>query len=235
MTALRKREDLHRRTYQRVRRDSRPAGGGWEEGFRCRLSRKELLQLKIAAEKFDVRSRQRGRRNGLAGGYVALRVLGLFANLAIKHQGWVAIGAVEIARLVGCSYSAVRRALGALRGAKVIRWARRWREAEDRPASAGGNPRGASVEQDTNLYLVDFPPEVRRALGISVPSAPDDELARRAERDRQRRDMSAEESGLGAALRRLSRAVLGPGDWLDSAGPPLRDNESSWGAESGTV
>jgi hypothetical protein len=214
MSAARKRESWSRRTWQRVRRESLPSGGGWEEGYRCKLNRRELLQVRIAAERLDIRSRKRGRRNGVVGGYVALRVLGLFANLARKHGGWVAIGAVEIARLVGCSYSAVRRALSALKLAKVVAWARRWREAEDK----ADNPRGLSVEQDCNLYRLDFPAEARRELGLGAPTAPDDELQRRADRDAERRRCHADEPtgpggrSLRGALDRLSLHVVGGGD-----------------------
>ena len=48
---------------------------------------------------------------------------------------------------------------------------------------------------------------MRRELGVAPAEAPDDELSRRAERDRQRKWWGAEESGLLAPLDRIGAAL----------------------------
>lgn len=168
-----------------------------------------------AAERFEILTKQKGRKNG-ALGYTGLRVLKALLEFLDYRTGRLEPSYLAIARKAGLSVSAVAAALKRLVLHGFLCMVRRY----EPTGNTGGGPQ---VRQITNAYAVSFPAEAAASLKPrSAPPLPADEVQRRrdarAERERLicqlpdwqqpivRADVSQPE--LEAALSSLGRAVF---------------------------
>ena len=168
-----------------VRRGSRLAGT-CEGAFWRRTDRQEMRRVVLAAQRYDLAERQRGRRNGPLG-HVGLEVLDLLANLVSYRSGRLEPSIAYLMGKLRRSKDAVVRALAALREHGFLDWLRRHEAVE---LAEGPGPR---VRQVSNAYRLSLP-----RAGRAAPGAP----ARRAAAARRR--------GAGArGPRRLGRRAEG--------------------------
>lgn len=157
-----------------VRRHSRLVGR-CEGTFWRATSRAEVRRVVLAARRFDLAGRQRGRRNGPLG-HVALEVLDLLANLVRYRTGRLDPSLDFLAGTLRRSRDAVWRALRALRAHGFLDWLRRY--------VPTGAERGPQVRQTTNAYRLSLPPQALTLLGRlgRTPSLPDDVAQAREDR-----------------------------------------------------
>jgi hypothetical protein len=175
----RKPEPEHRRTRQRLHRNSLIAGGDWEQPWRNTQSDDELRRIKWAARLQDERGRKAKaphRRNGPLG-HIARELLELLCNLARRGKGWLYMSIEGLAQKLGYSQSAVHAAKDALKRHGFLDWARRYVEVEGE-----GHARGPQVEQTSNIYRLALPRAAEELLAIFQRPAPPpvDEEARKA-------------------------------------------------------
>ncbi len=140
-----------------VRRGSRLVGsceGAWWR----RTDRQEVRRVLLAARRYELAARERGRRNGPLG-HVALEVLELLANLVSYRSGRLEPAIVYLMRRLRRSKDAVVRALAALRAHGFLDWLRRHEKVE---LVEGPGPR---VRQVSNAYRLSLPPRAARLLG----------------------------------------------------------------------
>lgn len=186
-----RREPLHRRTLQKVRRNSLVAGGAWEDDdrFRTRLDDRDLSDLHKAAVAYDRKHKPAGRRNGPLG-YVALALLDVMVRLEIRMRRGVTFSVATLAEMLKLSPSAVHAAKARLKRHGFLGWVRRYVEKD-----GAGHARGPQVEQTSNRYWLALPEIARRVLGKlrRRPPLPDDEAQRRAALAAQYRDMAGQD------------------------------------------
>ncbi len=156
-----------RRTYQPIRRHSRPAGH-CEGVFWRSTSRRDVEQIKLAAKRYELATRQPGAQNG-ALGFVALEVLDLFANLVNFRNGRLEPSLDFLMAKLKRSRDAIVRALAALRAHGFLDWLRRFEP-------TGNEGRGPQVRQVSNAYRLFLPRRAAAMLGrfFKIPPAPDD-------------------------------------------------------------
>lgn len=169
-----------RRTHQPVRRKSHLAGKH-DRQFWKPTSRKEVAQIVLAAKRYELGTREAGKRNGRLG-FVAIEVLELFANMVSYRTGQLDPSIDTLMRKLRRSRDAIVRALRALRDHGFLDWLRRY-------VPTGNEGRGVQVKQTSNAYRLLLPQKLVQWLGAwgwSVP-LPDDfshaTEARRAEMD----------------------------------------------------
>lgn len=157
-----------------VQRHSRLAGR-CEGTFWRATTRQEVRRVVLAARRFDLVGRQRGRRNGPLG-HVALEVLDLLANLVRFRTGRLDPSLDFLAATLKRSRDAVWRALRALRAHGFLEWLRRYV-----PTGAESGPQ---VKQTTNAYRLSLPQRALALLGRMgrMPPLPDDVAQVREER-----------------------------------------------------
>jgi hypothetical protein len=162
-----------------VRRHSRPAGR-CEGLFYRRITAQEAGQLRLAARKYELATKEAGARNG-ALGTVALEVLDYLTRL-VGRDGRLDPSLDFLMAKLRRSRDAIHRALKALRAHGFLDWLRRY-------VPTGNEGRGVQVQQTSNAYRLSMPERARRLLGrIGIPCpAPDDfthgRAARAAEAD----------------------------------------------------
>lgn len=208
-----KREPLSRRTFQKVRRDSCYPGN--ERDLWRPTNAAEMRQALRAAERYEVKHKPKGKRNGPLG-HVALEVYRALWNRIRFTDGRLDPSIAWLMRQLGRSRAAIVAALARLRTKGFLRWIRRI----ERIDGAAGE-RGPQVRQMSNAYALDVP-EAARALAAAVV-LPDDERARREAIARIERDWKQEEfdrSPLGKALATYEAAMR------KSASLPSRQNPS---------
>jgi len=205
-----------RRTYQPIRRHSRPAGR-CEGVFWRPTSRRDVEQIKLAAKRYELATRQPGARNG-ALGFVALEVLDYLTNLVNFRTGRLDPSLDFLMAKLKRSRDAIVRALAALRAHGFLDWLRRFE-----PTGIEG--RGPQVRQVSNAYRLSLPRRAAAMLGrfFMTPPAPDDhahaqeihaaeiEAYRAAMSELERTMMDVDpEDPLGASLLRMaqSRALM---------------------------
>jgi hypothetical protein len=149
-------EPEHRRTHQKVRRQSRPAGGQWEREWSGRISWNERGRILLAARMLDERTKKPGDRTG-ALGLEGLKVLELALNMLHKH-GRFDMAYDTIAEVTRMARSCVATVLKRLKAAGFLDWTRRF--------VTTGEPgrRGPQCEQTSNLYKVSLPPEAAKLV-----------------------------------------------------------------------
>ncbi len=159
-----------------VRRGSRLAGS-CEGAFWRRTDRQEVRRVVLAAKRYEVVGRERGRRNGPLG-HVALEVLELLANLVSYGSGRLEPSYAYLMVKLRRSKDAVHRALAALRAHGFLDWLRRHEAVE---LVEGPGPR---VRQVSNAYRLSLPARAARLLGhlLSSPPLPDDVVAEHEDR-----------------------------------------------------
>jgi len=128
----------------------------------------------LAAKRYELAGRERGRRNGPLG-HVALEVLELLANLVSFRSGRLEPSYAYLMRTLKRSKDAVHQALTALRQHGFLDWLRRHEKIE---LVEGPGPR---VRQVSNAYRLSLPPRAARLLGhlLSASPLPDDVVQER--------------------------------------------------------
>lgn len=201
-----------RRTHQPIRRLSRPAGR-CEGVFWRPTSRRDVEQIKLAAKRYELATRQPGARNG-ALGFVALEVLEYLGNLVNFRTGRLDPSLDFLMGKLRRSRDAIVRALKALRDHGFVDWLRRFEP-------TGNEGRGPQVRQVSNAYRLSLPRRAVAMIGrfFQAPPAPDDHLQRQenhaaeveayraasSELERTMMDVDPE-NPLGAALLRFARS-----------------------------
>lgn len=156
-----------RRTHQPIRRNSRPAGR-CEGVFWRPTNRRDVEQIKLAAKRYELATRQPGARNG-ALGFVALEVLEYLGNLVDFRTGRLDPSLDFLMAKLRRSRDAIVRALAALRDHGFLDWLRRFEP-------TGNEGRGPQVRQISNAYRLSLPRRAAAMLGrfFQIPPAPDD-------------------------------------------------------------
>lgn len=199
------------RTFEPVRRHSRPAGR--EAGFWRPFDRRDVPRFMLAAERFERMTRQKGQRCGQLGS-VALEVLRELLRLVDYRTGRLDPAITTLCERIRRSRDAVVRGLARLRDAGFLDWVRRY-------VPTGNEGRGVQVQQTSNAYRLTLPPIAAKLLGRAAQPAPvpEDEQQRRAEAQAARVAMiealplweqpaqMIEDSGLAEILSQLGRGI----------------------------
>lgn len=153
---------------------------GDEEDFFRPITRHEVAAIKKAANDFEVRTKQKGCRNGKLG-YTALRILDVLLKLIDYRTGRLEPSYLWIKSKTGLSISAIAEGLKRLADCGFLQIKRRYRKSE----ALAGPP----VRQISNAYRFTYPKWLLVALQKArfVP-LPDDEAFRleQAEADHER-------------------------------------------------
>jgi hypothetical protein len=167
-----------RRTFQKVRRDSKLVGTCEKDLWRATDNRQMRLALR-AAERYDKKHKPKGKRNGPLGytGLLVLRALWLRIRF---DDGCLCPSIQWIMNAARLSRGAVVAALKRLKLNGFVTWRRRLEY-------VGGPPgvRGPQVKQATNAYALGLPGRALQAEleASTAPLTPADELHRRRERE----------------------------------------------------
>ena len=197
----RRHEPLERRTCEPVRRDSWVAGGAWESAWRCRLGRRELNELVLAARIYRERLWRAGDREGLFT-EIGLSMLEKLAAMARRTPRRLLNVSLSLwATLCGHSPDTINQQRKRLEEHGFL-------ESQRRLAPTGERGRrGVQVKQVENVYRLRLPEAARRMLGRFGVKAPPPEdhvhQARegRALADRQDQERRALQAADGAAAR----------------------------------
>lgn len=198
---------------QPVRRHSRLAGR-FEGTFYAPFKKDDVGRYMLAAERYELTTRQKGKRYGKLGS-VALEVLRELLRLVDYRTGRLEPRIDTIQRRTRRSRPAVVRALAALRGAGFLDWIRRY--------VPTGQVEGPRVRQTSNAYRLSLPAAAARLLGAWAKAAPipDDHDHQAQAADRARAEGAFEDSPLGDLF----------GRW----GGLLRDREFTERSQSGII
>jgi hypothetical protein len=173
-----------------VRRGSHLAGRH-EATFWRGTDRQEVRRIILAARRYELAERKRGRRTGPLG-HVALEVLELLAHLVSYRTGRLEPSLEYLMRKLRRSKDAVVRALQSLRAHGFLDWLRRY-------VPTGQEGRGPQVKQTSNAYRLSMPAQAMRLLGRLAHASPVPEdvshaqEARRAELDAYRASLPLDE------------------------------------------
>lgn len=214
-----------RRTFQKVRRDSKPVGTVEADLWRPTDSRQMRQALK-AAERFERAHKPKGRRNGPLG-HVGLEVYRALWSFVRFRDGCLCPSLEGIMKACRRSRGAVVAALKRLQAKGFVAWQRRL-EYTGGPAGV----RGPQVRQATNAYALGIPGGALALLAFPFP-IPADQL----ERDKARKAFvrfceraAFDFSPLGDAVARLGALVTSaspPGALNPSSGSPLPSRAQS--------
>lgn len=182
-----------RRTFQKVRRDSKPVGSCEAALWKPTDARQMRLALK-AAERYDLARKNKGRRNGPLG-YTGLLVFRALWRFIRFRDGCLCPSISRLMTACRLSRGAVVGALARLRANGFLTWQRRLEY------TGGDGIRGREVRQATNAYALAIPAAALALVGSIV--VPADEVTRIRERaafvaDCER--FAAHESPLGKAF-----------------------------------
>lgn len=138
-------------------------------------SRQETRKVLLAAKRYEMAMRQKGKRNGPLGA-IAIEVLEYFVNLVDFRTGRLDPSLETIMGKVRRSRDAVVRALKALRTHGFLDWLRRY--------EVTGNRNGPQVQQASNAYRLSLPEKALQFLGRfgRTPPLPDDHTHAAVER-----------------------------------------------------
>ena len=188
--------------------------GRCEAAFWRATDRREVQRVVLAARRYELTGRERGRARGPLG-HVGLEVLELLGNLVSHRTGRLEPSLGYLMAKLKRSKDAVVRALKALRAHGFLDWLTRY---EPTGVTEGPGPR---VRQASNAYRLSLPARAARLLGrlMQAPPVPDDAVQEAQERDMLRREhrsslplaelarFEVEDTGLGAALASLGQRV----------------------------
>lgn len=219
-----RRSQRAKRTGQPVRRQSR-AKGRCEGLFWQRITRQEAARIRLAAERYELATRQRGARNG-ALGTVALEVISYLTRLVDYRTGRLDPSLDYLMAKLKRSRDAITRALKALRAHGFLDWLRRFE-----PTGIEG--RGPQVRQVSNAYRLFLPQKALQWLGrLGLPTPLPDDFIHAQER--QRAEIEAHKASL--SLAELPLFELGSDDPLGRAlsrlGRLVQERESAKRSES---
>lgn len=196
------------RTGQPVRRNSFPFEAG--ERFFRPLNKATVVHIMRAAERLAIRSmkaRGKGRVKRRHAGELTLQDLHILHALLFKCLDWrtgkCAPTYADLTEETGHARDTISGALLRLGKVGILQRMRRF------SVAPGVDGKGPQVHQAPNAYRFDLPNSLRALLGLGAESRP---LAADAEdhlRERKRavNHMSADDSGLGAALDRWGAAL----------------------------
>ena len=151
-----------RRTYQPVRKSSFLKGR--EGTFWRSMSRRDARQIVLAARRYEVATKEKGKRNGALGS-VAIEILDYFANLMDYRTGRLDPSIATLMRKLCRCRDAIVRALKALRQHGFLDWLRRY-------VPTGNEGRGVQVQQTSNAYRLFMPKRAKELLGRYGKAAP---------------------------------------------------------------
>ncbi|MBD8555162.1 helix-turn-helix domain-containing protein [Rhizobium sp. CFBP 8762] len=197
-----------RRSRMPIRRNSREAGK-CEGTFWRRTNRQDMRRIVLAARRFEVANKERGKRNGPLGA-VAIEVLDLLANMVDYRSGRLEPSIETMMGKLRRSRDAIVRALKALRTHGFVDWLRRFIPTHNDGA-------GPQLQQTSNAYRLMLPARAEASLGRygnAPPPSDDAEVAvatREAMFDEYRKTLEANQLALfevgdnpiGRALARL--------------------------------
>ena len=219
LSRIRAPEPMARRTWQPVRRGSRPVGRAGEVALWRPFRRHDVGRYLLAAERFELASKRPGARYGALGVH-GPRVLRELLRLIDFRTGRLEPSLDTLMRRLKLSRTAVVRALAGLKAARFLDWVRRLE-----PVDGAQGVRGPQVKQATNAYGILPLPPAAEALLVGAPE-PADVAQRRADMVAQLRAMegdakrfAVEGTGLGRALDRADAAFSSV-----SASPPSGRN-----------
>lgn len=218
-----------RRTFQPVRRNSYHAGEREQRLWRP-ISKSEIGARLKAAEFYDRRHKQEGKKNG-ALGHVGLEVLRELYRMVDYKTGRLEPAIATICERIRRSRAAVVAAMARLKEHGFLDWIRRTEPTDNEGA-------GPQVRQITNAYGFGLPKaalaHLKRMLGKAPP--PDDDVQRRQEAATATEAMFATvaidelgtaragRSSLGDALDRLGAALSRSASSLDGQNPAPEGN-----------
>lgn len=148
----------------KVRRSSRMAGR-CEATFWRPVKRQEARQIVLAARRYEISTKQKGKRNG-ALGHVALEILDYLTNLVDYRTGRLEPSLDYLMEKLCRSRDAIVRALKALRTHGFIDWLRRFVPTGN---EGHGQPK---YQQTSNAYRLSMPKRALRYLGRYGKKAP---------------------------------------------------------------
>ena len=147
---------VDRRTFAPVHRHSRLAGR-CEGVFWRRTNRQETKRIVLAAERYELATKEAGERNGALGS-IALEVLRLLVNVIDYKTGRLDPSIDFLREKLKRSKDAICRALSALRTHGFLDWLRRY-------VPTGNEGRGPQVQQTSNAYRLSIPARALQLLG----------------------------------------------------------------------
>ena len=154
----------------KVRRSSRMAGR-CEAVFWRPVKRQEARQIVLAARRYELSTKQKGKRNG-ALGHIALEILDYLTNLVDYRTGRLEPSLDYLMKKLCRSRDAIVRALKALRTHGFIDWLRRFVPTGN---EGHGQPK---YQQTSNAYRLSMPKRALQYLGRYGKKAPlPDDLA----------------------------------------------------------
>lgn len=143
-----------------VRRQSYAARGS--DGFWRKITRQEAAKIRLAAERYELSTRQRGARYGALGS-VALEVINYLTRLVDFRTGRLEPSLDFLQMKLKRTRAAIVRALKALRSHGFVDWLRRY-------IPTGNEGRGPQVKQTSNAYRLLLPKNALQCLGhFGVP------------------------------------------------------------------
>lgn len=195
----RRREPLHRRTYQPVRRGSRPATRqDWKP-----LSKAEARRRLLALELYQEGLRQPGQRWGAKGtiSHGAIGLYKLLLNMAAKFGGRLEPSAAWLAKQRNVPVRMIHVWKAQLREHGFLDWIRRYVE------TGRDGLRGPQVEQTTNAYWTSLPKAAAALIAkIKAPPSADVDSAREDRWRSANPDLAEQMDRLrGAAEDRMAR------------------------------
>lgn len=186
----RKAEPFDRRTFQPVRRNSRPVA---RENWRA-VSRKEANRWIFALKVYRSKLRQPGQRWGAAG-TISAGAIGfyeLLCNMAVKNSGRIEPSAEWLATALNVPIKVIHAWKGQLKAHGFLDWMRRYVE------TGRDGHRGPQVQQTTNAYRLGAPPEAMAAADKLQPPPPPD--AEQRAKDRREEVWRMENPAAASAL-----------------------------------
>ncbi len=216
-------EHASRRTFQAVRRESRPVGA-FEADFWKSTDKRQARQALTAAERFERKHKVKGRRNGPLG-HVGLEVYRALWAFVRYSDGCLCPSIERLMKVCARSRGAIVAALKRLKAAGFLKWVRRFEYT--------GGPRGVrgpQVRQATNAYALGLPGAALALL--PPPLIPDDELSRQEARARFTAECEAVAftfAPIGRAFAALEVALFGSASLSRSLNPSLGLDSKSGG------
>ena len=139
--------------------------GHCEATFWRPVKRQEARQIVLAARRYEISTKQKGKRNG-ALGHVALEILDYLTNLVDYRTGRLEPSLDYLMEKLCRSRDAIVRALKALRTHGFIDWLRRFVPTGN---EGHGQPK---YQQTSNAYRLSMPKRALRYLGRYGKKAP---------------------------------------------------------------
>lgn len=196
-----KKSNASRRTFQKVRRDSRPVGS-FESTFWRPTGAHEMRASMKAAERYDLARKAKGRRTGPLG-YTGLLVYRALWRFVRFRDGCLCPSLERLMKATRLCRAAVVGALKRLRAHGFVSWQRRLEY------TGGDGVRGREVRQATNAYVLGAPAAGLELVGkIVLPADAISRLRERAAFVAECEGQAFDASRLGRAFAALEKALF---------------------------